>query len=99
VRSSCYDQRLRYAGHFRNVALIRVRVRWNQEYLCAQLMVRLGMRLVRSTAVNCCDSRLLHIAVGIGADGRVDVCQIRLQGTHYAHALACMRMLSVGNVC
>jgi hypothetical protein len=63
--------------------------------LFAQLMAKSGMVLVRSTAVNCCDSGLLHITVGIGADGRVGVCRIRLQGTHYAHVmdgnLGCIR--------
>jgi hypothetical protein len=62
-------------------------------------MAKSGMELVRLTAVICCDSRLSQNAVGIGADGRVGACRIRFQGTHYAHALACMRMLSVGNVC
>jgi hypothetical protein len=57
------------------------------EPLCAQLMARTGMTLVRSTAVNCCDSRLLHITVGIGADGRVGACRIGFQGTHYAHVM------------
>jgi hypothetical protein len=70
-------------------------------------MAKSGMVLVRSTAVNCCDSGLLHITVGIGADGRVGACRIRFQGTHYAHvmdgdlvlhSLACMRMLSEGDV-
>jgi hypothetical protein len=54
------------------------------------------MRLVRSAADNCCDSRLWHITVGIGADGRVGVGRIRLQGTHYAHVmdgnLGCIRL-------
>jgi hypothetical protein len=61
-------------------------------------MAKSGMELVRLTAVSCCDSRLSHNTVGIGTDGRVGVCWIRFQGTHYAHALACMRMLSVCNV-
>jgi hypothetical protein len=61
-------------------------VRWNPEYLFAQLMARSGMTLMPSTAVNCCDSGLLHITVGIGAGGRVGVCRSGFRG-HIMHML------------